>query len=304
MIKRIFPFKLLTLLFLLVLIGSTFSQCDDADLFLAIDTTAPSPGNSGTITTSGISATGLTLNWTVASDAVSAETTLTYRVFYSTSANIATVGEAIANGTEVDSSASNIIIKTVSGLTASTTYYFNVIVKDGAGNQAAYTIKTQATTAIPDIIPPIPGAGGVITTSSVSATSLTLNWTKATDAITPQTSLVYVVYRSTANNIGTVALAEANGTPLNGAGTTDIATYNVTGLTVGTTYFFNVLVKDAAGNKAAYSTVSQATISYAVNPVLTGTYNTSGSAQGVTVSGNYAYVADLTSGLQIIQVLP
>ncbi len=37
-------------------------------------------------------------------------------------------------------------------------------------------------------------------------------------------------------------------------------------------------------------------------PVLVGSYNTSGSAFGVAVSGNYAYVADHDSGLQIIDV--
>jgi hypothetical protein len=38
------------------------------------------------------------------------------------------------------------------------------------------------------------------------------------------------------------------------------------------------------------------------NPTLAGTYNTSGSAQEVYVSGKYAYVADSLSGLQIIDV--
>ncbi|NTW89455.1 MAG: hypothetical protein HGB37_00895 [Candidatus Moranbacteria bacterium] len=38
------------------------------------------------------------------------------------------------------------------------------------------------------------------------------------------------------------------------------------------------------------------------NPTLTGTYNTSGYAQGVAVSGRYAYVADSTAGLHIIDI--
>jgi hypothetical protein len=38
------------------------------------------------------------------------------------------------------------------------------------------------------------------------------------------------------------------------------------------------------------------------NPILAGTYNTSGNAYGVYVSGKYAYVADYTPGLQIIDI--
>ena len=37
-------------------------------------------------------------------------------------------------------------------------------------------------------------------------------------------------------------------------------------------------------------------------PVLSATYDTPGQARGVYVSGNYAYVADYTSGLQIIDI--
>jgi len=41
---------------------------------------------------------------------------------------------------------------------------------------------------------------------------------------------------------------------------------------------------------------------YATNPTFVGSYDTPDSARGVTVSGNYAYVADGYSGLQIIDI--
>ncbi|UPG65417.1 fibronectin type III domain-containing protein [Metabacillus endolithicus] len=106
---------------------------------------------------------------------------------------------------------------------------------------------------------PVAGATGTITAASVTQTSLNLNWTKATDNVTSQSDLRYYVYSSTSNNIGSVANAEANGTLINSGGTLNINTLNVTGLTAGTTYYFNVVVRDSAGNKVAYTTVTQAT---------------------------------------------
>ena len=97
-----------------------------------------------------------------------------------------------------------------------------------------------------------------ITASIVASTTLTLSWTKATDAVTAQASLQYAVYRSLSDNISSSSSAEANGTLIQ-AYTTDIATLAVTGLSASTPYFFNVIVKDAADNRAAYETVSATT---------------------------------------------
>jgi hypothetical protein len=60
------------------------------------------------------------------------------------------------------------------------------------------------------------------------------------------------VYRSISNNVNTVANCEANGTLLNAGGTQNMTTFNATGLNPATTYYFNVIVADMAGNKAAY----------------------------------------------------
>src|SRR6185436_7180098 len=83
-------------------------------------------------------------------------------------------------------------------------------------------------------------------------------WTKATDDVSSLSALQYEVRRSGSDNIGTVEAAEANGTVILPY-TLDIAALNVTGLSPGTTYFFNVLVKDEAGNKAAYAFTSATT---------------------------------------------
>lgn len=109
-----------------------------------------------------------------------------------------------------------------------------------------------------DINPPTVTTA-TITTSSITSTGLTLSWTKATDTVSAQTALKYLVYRSGTNNIDTVANIESNGVPV-GSYITDIDTLNITGLTPSTAYYFNVVVKDENGNKTAYTAKSVSTI--------------------------------------------
>ena len=91
-----------------------------------------------------------------------------------------------------------------------------------------------------------------ITTSNITSTGLILAWNKASDTVSAQNTLQYLVYRSGTNNIDTVANIESNGIPI-GAYETDIATLNVTGLAANTAYYFNIIVKDQNGNKTAYT---------------------------------------------------
>jgi hypothetical protein len=115
------------------------------------------------------------------------------------------------------------------------------------------------TQSVPNELP-VPGSSGIITTGAVSTTSVQLNWTRATDNLTPQGELQYRVYRSLSNNIYTPALAEANGFHVT-AWTQDMITAVADGLTPGTPYYFNVVVRDGDLNTAAYITVSIITLS-------------------------------------------
>src|SRR5206468_2870279 len=96
----------------------------------------------------------------------------------------------------------------ITGLTASTTYFFAVILKDAAGNKAVYSTVSVTTAA--DTTSPTPGNSGTITTSSVAISTLTLNWTKGTDDTSAPAALQYEVRRSSSNNLGTVVNAEAS----------------------------------------------------------------------------------------------
>ncbi len=109
-----------------------------------------------------------------------------------------------------------------------------------------------------DTTAPVPGNSGTLTFTSVTDTSIRVNWSKATDDSAAQTSLQYEVRRSLSNNIANLTTAEANGT-IALAYTTDINTANVTGLTPFTTYYFNVIVKDVNTNKAVYTMNNQIT---------------------------------------------
>jgi hypothetical protein len=243
--------------------GATFTVNASAD------TTKPVPGASGAITTASVTSQGLTLNWTKGTDNVTAQGSLLYEVRQSLANNIDTVANAEANGTALnpysaggpisEQYSTDINSYVVSGLSPATTYYFNVILKDAAGNKEVYVTKSETTAG--DVTAPTPGgAGGTgdLTTSNITSSTVTLGWLEAIDELTPQNLLVYEVRRSTTNNIGSVATAEANGTIVL-AYIADIDGVTTGGLSAATTYWFNVIVKDQAGNKAAYTQKSVTT---------------------------------------------
>lgn len=81
-----------------------------------------------------------------------------------------------------------------------------------------------------------------------------LSWEKALDNISPQNLLSYAVYLSTEPDIESVTAMETRGARLGGP-MTDANQFLATGLNVGETYYFNVLVRDVRGNKRAYEMV-------------------------------------------------
>ncbi|TGL59065.1 hypothetical protein EHQ58_09110 [Leptospira ognonensis] len=229
------------------------------------DTTAPIVGGGGTLSVSGISSSSMTLSWTEGVDNITSQSTLEYLVFRSNSSNIGNVASMEANGTAIGSYSSAISSLNITGLSASTTYYFNVMIRDTAGNKSSYTTRSQATTAAPDLTSPVAGGSGTLTTSNITATSLTLNWTQATDNVTAQNALSYLVYQSNSSNLSSVSSIETNGTAI-GSYAAGIVTKNATALLPSTTYYYNVIVKDAAGNKSAYTMKSQTTLADSASP--------------------------------------
>ncbi|MDF7819489.1 glycoside hydrolase family 9 protein [Runella sp. MFBS21] len=176
------------------------------------DTQAPTaPTN---LTTSNISQTSLTLNWTAATDNVGVTA---YEVYQ---------GTTLVNGNVVGTSF------VVNGLTCNTSYNFTVKAKDAAGNSSEASNVASATTSACDVqAPSIPTN---LTASNISTGSLTLNWTASTDNVGVT---AYEVYRG-----NTLVNGNVSGTTL-----------NITGLICNTPYSFTVKAKDAAGNISASS---------------------------------------------------
>lgn len=211
------------------------------------DTTAPTPGNSGTLATSGVTGSQVTLSWTAATDNGTAQASLEYKVVRASATTaIDTVAEADAATTVTDWTA-NITTTNATGLSGSTTYAFQVLVRDLAGQMAIYTATTATTL---DAAPTV-GGSGVVTVTQISGIQTQISWTAATDDITAQTALEYkIVYAAALTSIDTIA--EADAATIVTDWTADITS---TSLNQGgsATLAYNVLVRDAAGNKVLYA---------------------------------------------------
>ena len=159
---------------------------------------------------------------------------------------------------------------------------YTVTAKNGSTSKYTVTVTEKS-----DIIPPVAGNSGIITTSSILDTSITLNWTVASDNLSTIGTLKYLVYYSTTNNIDTVANIEANGTAV-GVFSTNIITKVVSGLSGNTSYYFNIIVQDEAGNKTSYSTVNETTIARQLVFVQTQTQGSTSTNSSTWIRSDYS----------------
>ncbi len=146
--------------------------------------------------------------------------------------NVAVTGYNIYRGTTLAGSSTTTSF-TLTKLTPSTAYGITVKAKDFSGNLSAPSPAISVTT-IADTIAPTAPTG--LAATNVTMTSFTLTWLAATDNVAVTG---YSIYK--------------NGVLL---GTTTTArTFNVTGLTLATTYNMTVVAKDAAANLSPASAV-------------------------------------------------
>ena len=122
------------------------------------------------------------------------------------------------------------------GLTSGTTYSFTIRAKDAAGNVSVDSNTATATTTTVDTTAP---TAPTLTASNATTTTVDLSWSGATDNVAVTG---YDVYKNGVFLISTTA-----------------TTYQVTGLTSGTTYSFTVRAKDAAGNVSVDSNTATVT---------------------------------------------
>jgi len=143
-----------------------------------------------------------------------------------------------------------VLMTAASGITSTESYKLDLTGISGKLGVNAPTTLWINTTPL-DNTPPNPGAG---VNGNTIAQSVTLSWSRATDNATPQNELRYYIYRSNANNINTLAACQANGLLLNPGGMVDMMNFGENDLLPNTIYYYNVVVEDRAGNRAAYAT--------------------------------------------------
>jgi chitodextrinase len=222
------------------------------DVTTLADTTAPS---APVLSASGTTNTTTNLAWTAATD------------------NVGVVGYEVYQGTTLRATVTTLTYA-VTGLTAGTSYAFNVLAKDAAGNTTSSNV-VNVTTTTPDTTAP---SVVVLSASGTTSTSTNLAWTAATD------------------NVGVTGYEVYQGATLRATVTT--LTYAVTGLTASTAYTFSVKAKDAAGNASTSNTVSVTTLTPTITYCTSQGTNTSSDRISKVVLGTINNTSTGTAGYE------
>ncbi|MGO4537908.1 fibronectin type III domain-containing protein [Paenibacillus sp. 2TAB19] len=165
--------------------------------------------------------------------------------------NVGVTGYEIYRGTTLAGTTTGATTFSATGLSPSTAYNFTVKAKDAAGNVSAASSALNVTTNAPAGDTQAPTAPTGLTSTSTTASSVSLSWTASTD------------------NVGVTGYEIYNGSSLAGT-TTGATTYTVTGLSASTAYSFTVKAKDAAGNVSAASSSVNVTTSASGGQTSTG----------------------------------
>lgn len=215
-----------------------FSLYDPAS-FTTDDANPPAVSNP-LITVSNITAGTATLSFAEASDSG----TLSYMVVYSTSDDVG----SISNYTLLPDDAKSTVWQSypspasIAGLSAGTAYFVNVIVKNDKGAFSLYDSASFTTMQGPSV-------PENLLTLSVAADSVTVSFNKAHNESGSDDDLRYLVIYSPNDNLSSIS--DYSTLPTGAASSGDWQSYPspaaVTGLSIDTKYWFNVLVRNAYG---------------------------------------------------------
>jgi endo-1,4-beta-xylanase len=197
-----------------------------------VDTTPPSaPAN---LAASGTTQTGTSLTWTASTDNVGVTG---YDILQAPGAS---------GGTFTQIGTSTTTSFAVTGLTAGSTFRFQVRARDAAGNTSAVSNTAMVTTQTGTGDTQAPTAPTGLAASGTTASGTSLAWTASTDNVGVTG---YDILQATGATGGTFTQI----------GTSTTTSFAVTGLTANTTYRFQVRARDAAGNVSAVSNTAQIT---------------------------------------------
>ncbi len=214
------------------------------------------PNDISDLATGAVSNTTVQLTWTAPGDDNTTGTSTTYDVRYSTST--ITAGNW-ASATQVDNEPTPSAYGTsesmyVTGLTAGTTYYFAIMAADDVVNWNNLSNVPNTTTTNVDEDPPAQITDVNIT--ATAATTVDLAWTATGDDASTGTATSYDIRYSTS------AITEGNwnsatqttGEPSPSASGSS-ESFQVTGLTADTTYYFGIKAFDDNSNESPLSNV-------------------------------------------------
>ena len=195
------------------------------------DTTPPSFGGLGAAQ-GNIELRTIDLSWSPATDNVTSSANLVYLIYMATAS-----GQQNFSSPTFTSSAGATFYR-VSGLDLSTTYYFVARARDEASNIDGNTVERSA---VIDTEPPAFPGERYFAAEATNYGEITLTWDPASDNITPQSQIVYLIYQSLTpggENFSSPTYVTAPGA----------TSFVVTGLSQEAAYYFVVRARDLAGN--------------------------------------------------------
>ncbi len=224
----------------LFLIPLLFTACDDGDKKPGPDTTPPGFPTGFSVEPNGDS---LELTWTLPGDD-DLEGVLVVRQADAGPDGEPVTGTAYSAGDSLgDSEVIHVGHATLASFIdtppAPGLWCYRVFVFDGVFHYSG-SAKRCVDTSAADTTPPT--FGGLVSATGVSNTQIELSWAPASDDVTDAAALVYDIYQ--APSAGELNWASPTYTSPAGAGG-----FTVFGLAPGTTYWFAVRARDAAGNR-------------------------------------------------------
>lgn len=235
------------------------------------DTTPPSaPTN---LSVSAASYNKANLSWTASSD------------------NVGVAGYYVVRNGVTIAQLGNVTSYSDTNVNASTSYNYNVMAYDAAGNVSSQSNTSSITTPpAPDSTPPSQPTN--LVGSAISSTQINLSWTASTDNVGVTG---YDIYRNS-TKIATVSTT----------------TYGDSGLSASTTYSYYVVARDGAGNVSTSSSTISVTTQAAVvsSGTLSGTVyrnknsSISGALVSLTINSKQVSASTNSSGFYSISSIP
>ncbi len=209
-----------------------------------------------TISTTSITSSGFTLNWTSVTGASS------YIYQRSTDASFTTIDASLSGLSGTSTS--------ITGLSSGTTYYYRMYAVNSSGQGSASNSLTVLT------LPSAP----TIASSSITATTATISWSAITGASS------YTLQRSSSSSFTTIDVSLSG---ISGTST------SVTGLTANSTYYYRLYAVNTTGQSSASNTLTLLTIPAAPTLTSYSNTGTTLTINWTSVSGATSYTLQRSS---------